>query len=152
MIRRPPRSTLFPYTTLFRSRCVDDLRVELDRVEVALFVGHRGDRAVRGCAEGRESLGRTENGVAVTHPHGDAAVRVGLDAPEEPARAAELDVCLAVFAALRRHDVAAQQIPHRLHAVADPEEWDAGVEERLRRQGRAILVDARRPAREDDAL
>src|SRR3712207_7713769 len=25
MIRRPPRSTLFPYTTLFRSRAVDDL-------------------------------------------------------------------------------------------------------------------------------
>src|SRR5256885_5414414 len=24
MIRRPPRSTLFPYTTLFRSHCVDD--------------------------------------------------------------------------------------------------------------------------------
>src|SRR2546430_6122185 len=24
MIRRPPRSTLFPYTTLFRSRTVDD--------------------------------------------------------------------------------------------------------------------------------
>src|SRR2546430_4902673 len=27
MIRRPPRSTLFPYTTLFRSRPVDDPRV-----------------------------------------------------------------------------------------------------------------------------
>src|SRR2546427_300460 len=25
MIRRPPRSTLFPYTTLFRSSCVDFL-------------------------------------------------------------------------------------------------------------------------------
>src|SRR5689334_23973425 len=25
MIRRPPRSTLFPYTTLFRSRFFDDL-------------------------------------------------------------------------------------------------------------------------------
>src|SRR3712207_7877938 len=25
MIRRPPRSTLFPYTTLFRSLCVDPL-------------------------------------------------------------------------------------------------------------------------------
>src|SRR2546430_13500697 len=24
MIRRPPRSTLFPYTTLFRSRCTSD--------------------------------------------------------------------------------------------------------------------------------
>src|SRR2546426_5550581 len=30
MIRRPPRSTLFPYTTLFRSR--RDLRVDLDPV------------------------------------------------------------------------------------------------------------------------
>src|SRR5256885_10933662 len=26
MIRRPPRSTLFPYTTLFRSRDGDDIR------------------------------------------------------------------------------------------------------------------------------
>src|SRR5258706_5531836 len=25
MIRRPPRSTLFPYTTLFRSKCIADL-------------------------------------------------------------------------------------------------------------------------------
>src|SRR2546430_5147851 len=36
MIRRPPRSTLFPYTTLFRSR-VDLLRTEADektRVEL----------------------------------------------------------------------------------------------------------------------
>src|SRR2546422_7939139 len=29
MIRRPPRSTLFPYTTLFRSHLVDD-QVEAD--------------------------------------------------------------------------------------------------------------------------
>src|SRR5256885_16438972 len=28
MIRRPPRSTLFPYTTLFRSRHVDLLGIE----------------------------------------------------------------------------------------------------------------------------
>src|SRR2546426_6167248 len=34
MIRRPPRSTLFPYTTLFRSRYVD--RAALER-ECALF-------------------------------------------------------------------------------------------------------------------
>src|SRR2546430_15513917 len=37
MIRRPPRSTLFPYTTLFRSRpLAGDL-------EAALAGGHRGD-------------------------------------------------------------------------------------------------------------
>src|SRR2546421_9884556 len=38
MIRRPPRSTLFPYTTLFRSRLV----AVVDEVEVA-----REDRALR---------------------------------------------------------------------------------------------------------
>src|SRR5256885_5737195 len=31
MIRRPPRSTLFPYTTLFRSRISDIYRREIDR-------------------------------------------------------------------------------------------------------------------------
>src|SRR3712207_7761925 len=30
MIRRPPRSTLFPYTTLFRSRLVDGRYVPVD--------------------------------------------------------------------------------------------------------------------------
>src|SRR5256885_9172513 len=30
MIRRPPRSTLFPYTTLFRSRHVETSRAEVD--------------------------------------------------------------------------------------------------------------------------
>src|SRR2546426_6202202 len=35
MIRRPPRSTLFPYTTLFRSR-IDD--IQLGRSEVVLLV------------------------------------------------------------------------------------------------------------------
>src|SRR2546429_5112847 len=31
MIRRPPRSTLFPYTTLFRSLWTDTRKVELSR-------------------------------------------------------------------------------------------------------------------------
>src|SRR3712207_7793216 len=38
MIRRPPRSTLFPYTTLFRSAAV---RPDVDRVGV--FPEERGD-------------------------------------------------------------------------------------------------------------
>src|SRR5689334_25007175 len=46
MIRRPPRSTLFPYTTLFRS-------VELRRVVEARLVPHDPRR-----------LGREEEGVA----------------------------------------------------------------------------------------
>src|SRR2546430_4273290 len=31
MIRRPPRSTLFPYTTLFRSKSVDERRADARR-------------------------------------------------------------------------------------------------------------------------
>src|SRR5260221_12807430 len=37
MIRRPPRSTLFPYTTLFRSGFLFDLGVTFDWVEVQLL-------------------------------------------------------------------------------------------------------------------
>src|SRR3712207_7654652 len=44
MIRRPPRSTLFPYTTLFRSRLVDTL--SLGDV-VQRYPGKRGIRKVR---------------------------------------------------------------------------------------------------------
>src|SRR3712207_8514190 len=49
MIRRPPRSTLFPYTTLFRSRLrrlADLLRVAVERRLVARQVDV-GDRLVR---------------------------------------------------------------------------------------------------------
>src|SRR5437588_6332406 len=34
MIRRPPRSTLFPYTTLFRSADEDHLRAILDETRI----------------------------------------------------------------------------------------------------------------------
>src|SRR3712207_8896923 len=56
MIRRPPRSTLFPYTTLFRS----DYTVEVSEGEVVLDAIHRlqatqaGDLAVRwNCKAGK---------------------------------------------------------------------------------------------------
>src|SRR5947199_5841030 len=35
MIRRPPRSTLFPYTTFFRSPFIEEHRKELSRHDVA---------------------------------------------------------------------------------------------------------------------
>ena len=37
MIRRPPRSTLFPYTTLFRSKAIEILRDEDDDADQLLF-------------------------------------------------------------------------------------------------------------------
>src|SRR2546427_12893371 len=63
MIRRPPRSTLFPYTTLFRSlQAVDPLRERaLDGAEQPLgFLGGE----LRGEPQGRQT-GRVENLVGV---------------------------------------------------------------------------------------
>src|SRR3712207_9434444 len=46
MIRRPPRSTLFPYTTLFRSPCLEN-RTDLLRAIIGeTFTWHRPPRAV----------------------------------------------------------------------------------------------------------
>src|SRR5688572_17878006 len=54
MLRRPPRSTLFPYTTLFRSRYVPDriprriLVVVVRYIEVALYPCRIDDELIRG--------------------------------------------------------------------------------------------------------
>src|SRR3989449_3489985 len=67
MIRRPPRSTLFPYTTLFRSRVDqadgDVLREVIEGTEIDLLVGGRRARLDRRVAH---------VGAAVAdHHHGD---------------------------------------------------------------------------------
>src|SRR5256885_3389675 len=45
MIRRPPRSTLFPYTTLFRSRKQPPLRIEARRSRILAPLRDAGDRS-----------------------------------------------------------------------------------------------------------
>src|SRR3712207_8586900 len=75
MIRRPPRSTLFPYTTLFRSRT----QLPED--------APKGDVAVAG----NQAVGRRQRaGPVVAHLHGgDAVDRTGdrvAEAPLGPAR------------------------------------------------------------------
>src|SRR3712207_8404608 len=44
MIRRPPRSTLFPYTTLFRSRVEEERHRGRDQAVAVEVVGGRSDR------------------------------------------------------------------------------------------------------------
>src|SRR2546426_10880036 len=98
MIRRPPRSTLFPYTTLFRSPCEHELLpvgrprrrrepVERDADAADLFVllhieNHeivavlalRGDREIP--PVGRERAGRVDEAEALV-----VRVQRGLDEP-----------------------------------------------------------------------
>src|SRR2546426_12062638 len=103
MIRRPPRSTLFPYTTLFRSR--EDLALELHGLRqrlldeaAALDLGEIG--AVLDALEGRRDLGRLDD-VFLGHESqvardlatsvGERGPRVGtgLEIDEESAAATE---------------------------------------------------------------
>src|SRR2546422_4703236 len=51
MIRRPPRSTLFPYTTLFRSRGAQSPRQTLQRFLQSPVVRRRVSREVRQVAQ-----------------------------------------------------------------------------------------------------
>src|SRR2546430_8720603 len=66
MIRRPPRSTLFPYTTLFRSRAIASQSVETGpdgNVMVELPAKESGSLTLKATArtpEGREVVGRSE--------------------------------------------------------------------------------------------
>src|SRR6266487_6968819 len=67
MIRRPPRSTLFPYTTLFRSR------LHLHRNLVQLGGDALWTKAIKVLVPGSETYGLTA---------ADAAALSGLDKPE----------------------------------------------------------------------
>src|SRR2546429_5343826 len=53
MIRRPPRSTLFPYTTLFRSRTLDNL-VAAKRSVDAFLREYRQYAAILACRRSDE--------------------------------------------------------------------------------------------------
>src|SRR5438034_7167893 len=68
MIRRPPRSTLFPYTTLFRSRRCHSGRWQAVRVAL-------------GCTlpEGRRSHRRSEEHTSELQSHSDLVCRLLLE-------------------------------------------------------------------------
>src|SRR3712207_6351232 len=68
MIRRPPRSTLFPYTTLFRSLGDDEWEAVLDTNLTAAFRLTR--RAVKGMV--RQRHGRVVNIASVVGPRANA--------------------------------------------------------------------------------
>src|SRR5436190_8393825 len=70
MIRRPPRSTLFPYTTLFRS-CVHRIGRGHGRADVRQRV-QPDDRAVRGAA-------RSEEHTSELQSHSDLVCRLLLE-------------------------------------------------------------------------
>src|SRR5437588_9238803 len=73
MIRRPPRSTLFPYTTLFRSDRV------LDRHDVACCIVHLRQRRVERRRLARARRSRSEEHTSELQSHSDLVCRLLLE-------------------------------------------------------------------------
>src|SRR3712207_8599939 len=76
MIRRPPRSTLFPYTTLFRSRLLIPPGAPGVRAVSFLGLGHARDRT------GRLERGGEDDASAEAHPRAQRPRPVGLRSEE----------------------------------------------------------------------
>ncbi len=125
-----------------------DLGVELDGVEAARRIGHGDDRRVLAPRGGAEAGGELRHLVAVAHPDRLARREAG---EEKAGRLLNIDLGAPVLAAVRAAHLAAQDVRHELHAVADAEDRDAEVEELRRRRRRPRREDALRPAGEDDA-
>src|SRR5438034_5691835 len=70
MIRRPPRSTLFPYTTLFRSR---------SRRRQPTVSGRSTNTGPKDSVERSESFGRSEEHTSELQSHSDLVCRLLLE-------------------------------------------------------------------------
>src|SRR5574337_618133 len=98
MIRRPPRSTLFPYTTLFRSALPDPHQDQPERARAPLKPGEREQDREEG-----------EDGEAeVEHLHAAVDVAQAPEADEQH----------------RRHDEEAEDQPEQVAGVAGRERVD----------------------------
>src|SRR5260221_10665525 len=89
MIRRPPRSTLFPYTTLFRS-----YRLKKPKLNLSLFgpfvskVTHRQAARVLGCS-------RSEEHTSELQSHSDLVCRLLLEKKKKQETPGFLTRCCA---------------------------------------------------------
>src|SRR2546422_4763853 len=100
MIRRPPRSTLFPYTTLFRSPARAAQRVVLRQVPAVRRAGAARDRRLRyvprfGLVLPPVPIHRVRRPAVGPEAHHDVAPRDELHRRERarPAASAVLPVC-----------------------------------------------------------
>ena len=132
-------------------RRMHDLEVELHAVEAALLVGDGGEGRVLRLADDLEAGREPRHAVAMAHPD----LMAPADRPdpvEERARRHDLEVGAAEFAVVAGLDLAPELLGQKLLAVADGEDRNSRLEDRLRRARRARLRHRAGPAREDHGL
>ena len=125
--------------------------VEHQPVIFALLVLDHGERRIRRGAGDDEARRHLGDAVAMAHPD----LMLLAHAPggiEQLACGLDLDIGAAEFAVVAALDLAAELGRHGHLAVADAEHRHAGIEDRLRRARRALLVHRCRPAGEDHRL
>src|SRR2546430_16982491 len=84
MIRRPPRSTLFPYTTLFRSMILADLAIKGRRRKVLVHFDKNGFAYTIDRATGEVLVAEPYVAVNWARRGGPPARPPGLDSPKLP--------------------------------------------------------------------
>ena len=127
---------------------VQHLGVPLHTGEPAVDVLERRHRRTRRRREHGEVVRRRGHRVAVGHPH----VVLGRDAAEQGAGMAHVDPGAAVLPRAGLGDRAAQPLRHQLEAVTHAEDRRTGLEDGRVEARRALRVDRRRPAGQDDRL
>ena len=126
---------------------VNDLRVELDRVELALDVFHGGNRRARCAGSGAKPGRHGDHRVVVAHP---ARVR-RRKALEQHRIGLDFELGLAELSRSTTSDFASERLRHRLHAVTNPKHGNAKLEDGRVQSGRVGLVDAGGTARQHDS-
>src|SRR5436309_3735798 len=101
MIRRPPRSTLFPYTTLFRSRLE--------------FIGHRGHHHRPGAR--RQGLHRGMPGAVAQHAQ-EGARELDEDRKSTRLNSSHVKISYAVFCLKKKKKKKKKKI-HNMKARTD---------------------------------
>src|SRR5260221_5197724 len=88
MIRRPPRSTLFPYTTLFRSAAQSALQSAQPELHRATTKGvmHRNTVSRKLSSPGAIRAGRSEEHTSELQSHSDIVCRLLLEKKNKSSR------------------------------------------------------------------
>ena len=127
---------------------VRNLGMELNPVEAAFQVRHRGNGRIAAFRRSLEARGKFGHLVSVAHPD----VKRTAQAAKKRRIADDPGRGVAELAPIRTGHLATELGRHGLHSVADTENRHPGIEQGLRDARRQVLRDRLRATGKDDAL
>src|SRR5260370_9076244 len=98
MIRRPPRSTLFPYTTLFRSQLGEPIGGRPDQRQLTFFRQHQEQVLIGKQNELAIAVARSEEHTSELQSHLNLVCRLLLEKKKKKNYVAEYDLNMVLLA------------------------------------------------------